>query len=221
MKLLLVEDDEALAKALLIALRNEGFSVDHVATGNEAIAHGKNNTADIIILDLGLPDIDGLTVIKELRDNSIVTPMLILTARDDLSDKITALDGGADDYLSKPFEIKELMARIRALGRRMNSSISSVLTTGRVSLDSANHHIKVDAKETALSRREYTILKALMENIGRIQTKAALENKLYSWGEEISSNAIEVHISNLRKKMPAGFIKTVRGVGYTIDRSSS
>ncbi|EAW31779.1 response regulator [marine gamma proteobacterium HTCC2143] len=221
MKLLLVEDDEALAKALLIALRNEGFSVDHVATGNEAIAHGKNNIADIIILDLGLPDIDGLTVLKELRANKIVTPMLILTARDDLSDKITALDGGADDYLSKPFEIKELMARIRALGRRMNSSISSVITAGRVSLDSANHHVEVDAIETPLSRREYTVLKALMENVGRIQTKAALENKLYSWGEEISSNAIEVHISNLRKKMPEGFIKTVRGVGYTIDRSSS
>jgi two-component system OmpR family response regulator len=221
MKLLLVEDDEALAKALLIALRNEGFSADHVATGKDAIAHGINNTADIIILDLGLPDIDGLTVLKELRKKSIVTPMLILTARDDLSVKVTALDGGADDYLSKPFEIKELMARIRALGRRMNSSISSILTAGRVSLDSANHHIEVDSEEISLSRREYTILKALMENVGRIQTKAALENKIYSWGEEISSNAIEVHVSNLRKKMPEGFIKTVRGVGYTIDRSSS
>ncbi|MEH6558278.1 MAG: response regulator [Oceanicoccus sp.] len=221
MKLLMVEDDDALAKALLIALQNEGFSVDHVATGKEAIAHGKENSADIIILDLGLPDIDGLTVLKELRKNSIVTPMLILTARDDLSVKVTALDGGADDYLSKPFEIKELMARIRALGRRMNSSTSSILTAGRVSLDSANHYIEVDAEQISLSRREYTILKALMENVGRIQTKAVLENKLYSWGEEISSNAIEVHVSNLRKKMPEGFIKTVRGVGYTIDRSSS
>ncbi len=221
MKLLLVEDDEALAKALLIALRKEGFSTDHVACGREAIAHGKNNNADIIILDLGLPDIDGLTVLKELRSSKVLTPMLILTARDDLSNKITALDGGADDYLSKPFEIKELMARIRVLGRRINSSISSVLIAGRVSLDSANHYVEVDNKEASLSRREYMILKALMENVGRIQTKTALENKLYGWGEEVSSNTIEVHISNLRKKLPEGFIKTVRGVGYTIDRNSS
>ena len=221
MKLLLVEDDDALAKALVIALRNEGFSVDHVMTGMEAIAYGKNNAADIIILDLGLPDIDGLTVLKRLRSEKIATPLLILTARDELSDKLTALDGGADDYLSKPFEIEELMARIRVLGRRINSSISSVIAVAGVSLDSATHRVEADDREISLSRREYMILKALMENVGRIQTKDALENKLYDWGDEISSNTIEVHISNLRKKIPPGFIKTVRGVGYTIDRSLS
>jgi len=221
MKLLLVEDDDALAKALLIALRNEGFSVDHVMTGTQAIAYGKISAADIIILDLGLPDIDGLTVLKQLRGEKISTPVLILTARDDLSNKLTALDGGADDYLSKPFEIEELMARIRVLGRRINSSISSIITVAGVSLNTATHHIESKNGEISLSRREYMILKALMENVGRIQTKDALENKLYDWDDEISSNTIEVHISNLRKKIPKGFIKTVRGVGYTIDRSIS
>jgi len=221
MKLLLVEDDDALAKALLIALRNEGFSVDHVKTGTQAIAYGKISAADIIILDLGLPDIDGLTVLKQLRGEKISTPVLILTARDDLSNKLTALDGGADDYLSKPFEIEELMARIRVLGRRINSSISSIITVAGVSLNTATHHIESKNGEISLSRREYMILKALMENVGRIQTKDALENKLYDWDDEISSNTIEVHISNLRKKIPKGFIKTVRGVGYTIDRSIS
>ncbi len=218
MNILLVEDDLALAKGLQKALRHESFSVNHVACGREAIDSVASTMPDIVVLDLGLPDMDGLTVLKQLRDNRQVLPILVLTARESVDDKVTALDSGADDYLSKPFEMDELLARLRVLARRLGTSISSEITCGRVTLDTAQHEIHLDDEPMICSRREYMLLKALMENIGRIQTRETLENKLYGWGEEVASNTIEVHISHLRKKLPEGFIQTVRGVGYTIKK---
>jgi DNA-binding response OmpR family regulator len=220
MNILLVEDDADLARGLQKSLKNEGFSVNHVDCGQQALDSILTSEPDLVVLDLGLPDIDGLQVLKKIRANQQAIPILILTARDSINDKVIALDGGADDYLAKPFEMPELLARIRVLARRLSSSVSSHIVLGDVSLNAAAHQASVAGTELDLSRREYMLLKALMENIGRIQTKESLEGKLYGWGEEVSSNTIEVHISNLRKKIPNGFIKTIRGVGYTVNHTS-
>lgn len=217
MNILLVEDDAALARALQKALRHEGFSVNHVDCGRAAIDSVASAPPDMVVLDLGLGDMDGLAVLKHLRNNRQTLPVLILTAREGVSDKVVALDGGADDYLSKPFEMDELLARLRVLARRLSTSTSSEITHGAVTLDTASHEISVAGQPMVCTRREYMLLKALMENAGRIQTRESLESKLYGWGEEVASNTIEVHISHLRKKLPDGFIQTVRGVGYTIN----
>jgi len=216
MKVLLVEDDLPLARGLAQALKRHGFAVDHVARGRDAVNSMGLNPPDLVVLDLGLPDMDGMAVLKKLRHQKAALPVLILTARDALNDKVVALDGGADDYLSKPFEIEELLARLRVLSRRLSTSLSSEIRLDSVTLDQASQKVTVDGEPVALSRREFMLLNALMQNAGRIQTREVLENKLYGWGEEIASNAIEAHISYLRKKLPRGFIQTIRGVGYTI-----
>lgn len=216
MKLLLVEDDLDLAAGLSKALKREGFSVDSINNGTDAINSVNLCPPDIVILDLGLPDIDGLTVLKRIRAKGKTLPILVLTARDGLQDKVNTLDEGADDFLAKPFEIDELLARLRVLARRLSTCLNSDIHVGPVRLDLAQHFASVNDSEIKLSRREFMLLKALVENIDRIQTKDALEHKLYGWGEEVSSNSIEVHISNLRKKLPKDFITTVRGVGYTV-----
>ena len=219
MNILLVEDDPALARGLQKALRHEGFAVNHVGCGKDAVNSVATSLPDLVVLDLGLPDMDGLTVLKRLRKNRQTLPVLILTARGETTDKVTALDSGADDYLAKPFEMDELLARLRVLARRLGTSIGSSITLASVSLDTASHEVSVGNNAIMLSRREYMLLKALMENAGRIQTRESLESKLYGWDEEVASNTIEVHISNLRKKLPEGTIKTVRGVGYTINNN--
>jgi DNA-binding response OmpR family regulator len=216
MSILLVEDDQALATGLLKALRQEGISINHVATGKDALHVIASEPPEIVILDLGLPDMDGLSILKKLRRQHSKLPVLLLTARDSLDDKIAGLDGGADDYLAKPFEITELLARLRALGRRINTANAHVIEIANVSLDATSQEVAVDGKATELPRREYMLLKVLMENAGRVQTRDSLETKLYSWGEEVASNALEVHIHHLRKKLGAEFIATVRGVGYTV-----
>ena len=219
MRLLLVEDDLSLADGLQGALKREGFAVNHVAQGQSAIAEVQVEPPDVIILDLGLPDMDGLEVLKRIRQQDAVLPVLILTARDGLDDKISGLDHGADDYLAKPFEISELFARLRVLERRLSSVKRSDITLGLIQLDTVSREVQREGQVVELSRREYMLLKALMENAGRVQTRPVLESKLYSWGEEVASNAIEVHIHNLRKKLGSDFIKTVRGVGYTIKKA--
>lgn len=221
MNILLVEDDAALALALQKALRHEGFSVNHVSLGRDAIAAVTVALPDLVVLDLGLPDMDGLQILERLRARHAGLPVLILTARDGLVDKVTALDNGADDYLSKPFEMDELLARLRVLARRLGTAVSSDIVLGAVCLNTTHHQVSVDGQEISLSRREYMLLMALMENAGRVQTKDMLENKLYGWGEEVMSNAVEVHVSNVRKKLPAGFIQTVRGVGYTVSKNDA
>jgi len=216
MQILLVEDDDLLADAVVVALRRHNFSVNRVANGKDALLVIETNAPDIVILDLGLPDIDGIALLKKFRNLKFHNPTLILTARDSVGDKVAGLDAGADDYLAKPFDTEELLARLRALERRLTTANSATITLGNVSLDTNTHELYVDGTPIDLARREYMLLKALMESGNKIQTREMLENKLYSWGEEISSNAVEVHIHHLRKKLPDGFIQTVRGVGYII-----
>jgi DNA-binding response OmpR family regulator len=217
MSILLVEDDKALAAGLLEALRKEGLAINHVATGTDAVHVIKTDTPDIVILDLGLPDMDGLTVLRKLRKFDADLPVLLLTARDTLSDKISGLDSGADDYLAKPFDMPELLARLRALGRRVSSAGAHIISIANISLDTASQQVKLDNAAIEMPRREYMLLKVLMENAGRVQTRDSLENKLYSWGEEVASNTLEVHVHHLRKKLGSDFIATVRGVGYKVN----
>jgi DNA-binding response OmpR family regulator len=219
MPILLVEDDHDLADGLKRALQNEGFAVNHVATGTAALAAIKTDAPEIVILDIGLPDIDGLTVLRRLRVTHPALPVLLLTARTSLDDKVAGLDSGADDYLPKPFDMEELLARLRVLQRRLGTVKSSSINIGAIMLDTTSHDVRIDENPIELSRREYMLLKALMENAGRVQTREALETKLYSWGEEVASNAVEVHIHNLRKKLSPDFIKTIRGVGYVVGQA--
>jgi two-component system OmpR family response regulator/two-component system response regulator QseB len=216
MQILLVEDDAALAEALMLTLKREGFAVNHLARGKQAIDSVQIELPDIVILDLGLPDIDGIEVLKAIRKQSADLPVLVLTARSSIEDKVTGLDLGADDYLAKPFEVAELMARLRVFSRRASTLKHSGLIIGDVQLDDISHQVLVSGKSIDLSRREFMVLKALMDNAGRVQTREGLESKLYSWGEEVASNTIEVHIHHLRKKLPSNFIETIRGIGYIV-----
>lgn len=219
MQILLVEDDEALAKGLVRALQHETVTVNHVAKGQLATNAVKTTPPDMLILDLGLPDIDGLDVLKKIRRLTADLPILILTARVALGDKVKGLDLGADDYLIKPFEVAELLARIRAFERRASAFKHGDIVIGEVTIDPASYQLIVAGQEVKLARKEFMVLKALMENAGRVQTRESLESKLYSWGEEVASNAIEVHIHHLRKKLPDKFIKTLRGIGYIVSQT--
>ena len=219
MSILLVEDDNEIAAGLTEALRESGLAINHVARGRDALHVIRTEPPEIVILDLGLPDIDGLEVLRQLRTHEPNLPVLLLTARNTLDDKVAGLDRGADDYLAKPFEMAELLARLRALGRRVSTAGSHVIAIGRVSLDTVKQQVCVDAQPVDLARREYMLLRALMENAGRAQTRDSLERKLYSWGEEIASNALEVHVHHLRKKLGSDFIRTVRGVGYRVNEA--
>ncbi|RDV26770.1 DNA-binding response regulator [Alteromonas aestuariivivens] len=216
MRVLLVEDDAPLSDALARSLRNARYVVDCVYRGQVALNALQAKQTDMVILDLGLPDMDGLEVLKQLRRRFPAMPVLILTARDKVTDKILGLDAGADDYLPKPFEMDELLARLRAMERRLGTANSALIEISRVSLNTQTYELAMEGTPVELPRRELMLLKVLMENAGRIQSKQQLESRLYEWGEEIASNAIEVHIHHLRKKLPEGFIKTVRGVGYCI-----
>jgi DNA-binding response OmpR family regulator len=219
MRILLVEDDPQLGKAIQTALKLQGFVVSHVSSGQSALHVVKTGDCDATILDLGLPDIDGITVLKEIRQYHKDMPVLILTARAGTADKVAGLDLGADDYLTKPFAMDELFARLRVLERRLGTNHSAVITLAEVALDTAANTVTVNDQPCPLSRREYMLLKALMENAGRILSREKLESKLYEWGEEVQSNAVEVHIHHLRKKLPEQFIHTVRGVGYSVNKS--
>lgn len=217
MLILLVEDDQSIAEALELALRKRGYSVNSVGTGKAALLAIETDPPDLVILDLGLPDVDGLTVLKKVRSRNVDLPILLLTARSGIDDKVAGLDSGADDYLSKPFEMSELFARLRVMERRLTTARTAEITIGEVTLDINRNSVSVDEAQLDLSRREFMLLKSLMENAGRVQTRNALESRLYSWGEEVSSNALEVHIHHLRKKIGTDFIKTIRGVGYKVD----
>jgi DNA-binding response OmpR family regulator len=218
MRILLVEDDSSLAGGVRTALRREGFTVNHVASGKAALEAIHVDPPELVILDLGLPDMDGLEVLRELQGLGSPPLVMVLTARNTTEDKVIGLDRGADDYLAKPFEIRELLARLRALERRTTAAQTTDLTVGPVRLDMNRHEVSVDDEEIELTRREFMLLKALMESPGVIMSRDKLESRLYGWGEELASNSIEVHIHNLRKKVPADFIRTIRGVGYTVGR---
>lgn len=226
MRILLVEDDMPLATALQKSLQNEGFVVNHVNQGKLALNALATSDQDMVILDLGLPDIDGLEILKQLREKRSILPVIILTARDSIESKVKGLDYGADDYLTKPFEISELMARLRVIERRLGTASSSVITINDVKLDTFAHkvfmrHTATDIEsEIIFSKKEFMVLKALMENAGRILSREQIESKLYHWGEEVLSNAVEVHIHKLRKLLPEKFIQNVRGVGYIINNNN-
>jgi DNA-binding response OmpR family regulator len=217
MQILLVEDDQPLAKALQQALQEQQHTVNAVGSGEAALHIINTETPDIVILDLGLPDIDGIEVLKKTRKKHPDLPILVLTARSELDDRIIGLDSGADDYLAKPFEMTELFARLRVLERRLSTANSTDICISNVTLDSNNNSVTLHGEELELSRKEYMLLKSLMENAGRIQTRSTLERRLYSWDEEVASNALEVHVHHLRKKLGSDFIKTVRGVGYKVE----
>jgi DNA-binding response OmpR family regulator len=216
MRLLLIEDDGPLARGLKTSLETQGYAVDWVALGKLGIESAARIDYQLVILDLGLPDLDGLEVLTKLKAHNATLPVLILTARNDIHSKVTGLDQGADDYLAKPFDVAELMARLRVLERRNGTNTQTNIGVNNVVLNTQNNQLIVDGNEVSLSRKEYMVLRALMENLNRIQSKSSLEEKLYNWGEDVSSNTIEVYISNLRKRVPKDFIKTIRGVGYII-----
>jgi DNA-binding response OmpR family regulator len=216
MLLLLVEDDRPLASGLQKALRAQGFAVNHVETGAAALHVVATEKPDMVILDLGLPDIDGLRVLTALRKGHPMLPVLLLTARDTVQDKVHGLNGGADDYLAKPFDMSELLARLRVMERRLSQSETTRLIVGKIEMDTLAQTVFYDGVKMDISRREYMLLKSLMANPGRVLTRPSLESRLYSWGEEVASNAVEVHIHHLRKKLGNEIIKTIRGVGYQL-----
>jgi DNA-binding response OmpR family regulator len=216
MQILLVEDDIAISVGLKKLLMKEDFVVNCVATGQQAINQVFISLPDIIILDIGLPDMTGIEVLKKIRVRHSELPILLLTARDEIKDKVEGLNAGADDYLTKPFDIDELIARLRVIERRLGTVKNSCISIGTISLDIEKHEVSIEGKLVDLSRREFMLLKALMERAGNVLSKEQLEQTLYGWGEEISSNSIEVHIHNVRKKIGKSVISTIRGIGYSV-----
>ncbi|SRR6266581_946269 len=219
MRILLVEDDPLLGDGLAAGLRQAGFATDWLKDGESADAALKTEAFDLIVLDLGLPRLAGMEVLKKLRGRGSATPVLILTARDATPDKVAGLDAGADDFLVKPVDLDELAARIRALTRRGAGRAAPRLVHGALELDPAAHAVSLAGKPVELSGREFAILAALLENAGRVLTRAQLEANVYGWTAEPDSNAVEVHIHHLRRKLGGTLIKTLRGVGYLIDKA--
>ncbi|QKE40893.1 MAG: response regulator [Ferrovum myxofaciens] len=218
MRLLLVEDDPLLGDGLRVGLRQAGYAVDWVEDGQTAKFSLQSENYDLAVLDLGLPKIPGLELLKWLRAQAMTLPVLLLTARDTIPDRVTGLDAGADDYLIKPFDLDELIARLRALSRRGSGLATPLLTYREISLDPAAHQVFKNDTPVELSAREFSLLHQLLLNIGRVQTRDQLETRLYGWGEEVESNSIEVHIHHLRKKLGNTLIRTLRGIGYVIDK---
>lgn len=216
MKILLVEDDALLGDGIRSGLTISAFAVDWVGNGAAALNALGADDYDACILDLGLPGKDGITVLRELRRRGGRTPVLVLTARDTPEDKVAGLDSGADDYLTKPFDLGELVARLRALIRRAKGVVSPVLEHGGVTLDPVTQRVSRAGEDVALSGREYALLLEFMTHPRHIRSRRQLEERLYAWGEEAGSNTIEVYIHHLRKKLGAGIIETLRGRGYRL-----
>ncbi len=219
MRLLLVEDDPILGEGLCTALSGEGYTVDWLKNGLHARSALQTEEFALLILDLGLPGMDGLEVLKGLRADNGTIPVLILTARDSINDKVAGLDLGADDYLPKPFDIKELAARVRSLLRRGHNRTQPEIKVGELSIDPASMTTRYKDKEVRLPSREFSVLRYLMENAGRIISRSQLEDQLYGWNREVESNAVEVYIHNLRKKIDGKIIRTIRGMGYMMDKN--
>jgi two-component system OmpR family response regulator/two-component system response regulator QseB len=218
MRILLVEDDPELGDGLTVGLRQAGFAVDWLRDGNSADQALQSESFDLVVLDLGLPRLSGMDVLSRARGRGLTVPILILTARDATGDKVSGLDAGADDYLVKPIDLDELSARIRALTRRSAGRAAPLLTHGELAVDLAAHRVTLAGQEIELSSREYSLLQMLLENAGRVLTRTQLEQSVYGWRDEPDSNALEVHIHHLRKKLGGDLIRTLRGVGYTIPK---
>jgi len=217
-RVLVVEDDALLGDAIQAGLKQKGFVADWVRDGAAADLALETGTHAAVVLDIGLPRRSGLEVLARLRGRKDPVPVLILTARDTVGDRIAGLDAGADDYLVKPFDLGELAARLRALTRRAGGSAAAAIAVGALSLDPATHEVTWRGEAMALSRKEFSLLHAFMLNPGKVMTRGELEDKLYGWGEEIESNAMEVHLHHLRRKIFPGVVRTLRGVGYVMPR---
>jgi two-component system, OmpR family, response regulator QseB len=217
-RLLLVEDDAMLGSGILRALRQSGHAVDWVNDGESADAALAGEPYDVVLLDLGLPKKRGLDVLRDLRRRGRNVPVVILTAQDAVADRVAGLDAGADDYLVKPFDLDELAARIRAVQRRSAGRAEPVIEHGRLMLNPATHEVFLDGKPVSLSAREFALLHALLEHPGRPISRSRLEERLYGWSEQVESNAVEVHVHSLRRKLGPEWIKTLRGVGYVVPR---
>jgi two-component system response regulator QseB len=218
MRVLLVEDDELLGDGLRTGLIQVGYTVDWTKNGLAADQALQNETFDLVILDLTLPKIDGISLLQKMRARGNTTPVLILTARESVEERVRGLDSGADDYLTKPFDLDEVCARLRALQRRFASRALPQIIHGNLTLDPASHLVTLDQENITLPRREFALLHILLENEGRVLSREHLTQSLYGWGEEVDSNALEVHIHNLRKKFGQEFIRTIRGIGYMIEK---
>ncbi len=218
MRLLLVEDDLMLGKAIKNALESEYNVVDWVMDFTSCDAALKTTTFEAILLDINLPDKSGLEILKNLRFKKNSTPVLIITARDSVSQKVEGLDLGADDYLAKPFDLDELFARIRSVVRRGKGVATPLLTHSNIELNSIAHTVTQNGNRVELSPKEFAILKLLLENLGKVISRNHLENLLYSWDDSVESNAIEVHIHHLRKKLGSSLVKTIRGAGYVVEK---
>jgi len=218
MRILLVEDDELLGDGLCAGLSHDGNTVDWLKDGSTVEQALNDENFDIMILDLGLPKISGLTVLQTLRNKGNKIPILILTARDSIEERVQGLDYGADDYVTKPFDLFELSARLRALQRRLSARAEPLIHYDDIILDPASHSVSKKGEALNIPRREFSLLQKLLENVGRVLSREYLTQTLYGWGEDVDSNALEVHIHNLRKKLGADFIRTIRGVGYMAEK---
>jgi len=218
MRVLLVEDDALLGDGIRAGLKQAGFAVDWARDGHAGQLALETEEYALLVLDLGLPRLSGMELLKWLRARGNKLPVLILTARDTVPDRVGGLDAGADDYLIKPFDLDELIARLRALLRRSGGQAAPLLQHGGIALDPAAHQVYRDGQPVELSAREFTLLHELLLHAGRVQSREQLEQRLYGWGEEVESNSVEVHIHHLRKKLGNDLIRTLRGVGYVIDK---
>jgi DNA-binding response OmpR family regulator len=218
MRLLLAEDDPMIGAAVRSGLAQDGFAVDWVRDGHAALLALAENVHELLLLDLGLPREDGLAVLAAMRRRGDRRPVLVLTARDAVADRVAGLDAGADDYLVKPFELAELAARIRALARRDSGRAAPRIELGPLCIVPATREVSVDGEPLTLSAREFALLEALATRPGAILSRAQLEERLYGWKEAVDSNAVDVHLSTLRRKLPPGTIRNVRGLGWMLPR---
>jgi two-component system, OmpR family, response regulator QseB len=218
MRVLLVEDDVMIAQGLQTGLRQGGFAVDLMRDGKNAAAALQTTVFDVVLLDLGLPDRDGIEVLRELRKRGNSTPVIILTARDEIQHRIAGLDAGADDYIVKPFDLDEVMARMRSVLRRASGRGDSSIQHGELRLDPVSRTIERNGTPVNLSAHEYAVLEALLQRPGAVLSRSQLEDRLYGWDEQIGSNAVEVYIHGLRRKLGSDAIRTLRGIGYYIPK---
>ncbi|MBC3877744.1 response regulator transcription factor [Undibacterium sp. FT79W] len=218
MRILLVEDDPQLGRATQIGLDQSGYAVDWVQTADSALSAVKTHDYACILLDLGLPQVDGMVVLTRLRASGFAGAILIVTAREQIADRVAGLDAGADDFIIKPFDLDELAARIRSASRRSGGRTREVIHHGDIVMDIAARSVTVKTVPVVLTAKEFRVLLMLFEHLGRVLTREQLEETLYSWGEEIESNAIQVHIHHLRKKLGKHLIRTIHAVGYVIDK---